>query len=121
MPFISVSMLPKMPPQKLEKLKHALQEATAGIQELGLEPHQITVAYPTDQLESPGHEVIAKMDCILDKPERTKAVIERLAEAVKFVLVGFAANYLLQCQMVEVFAEVFGNPSKNAVAVWHRP
>ncbi len=122
MPFIDVRMLPKMDPKTLEDLMVRLQTAVSEIKELKLAPSQVTVAFVPDQLSiGLGEEIIVEMRKIIDKPQRTQEVIQKLAERVKGVILDrLVYHHLSQCKMIEVFAEVFGDPKKNAIAEWHR-
>lgn len=84
MPVIRVSCLPEMPPDQLRKLHQDIEDAVLSIKELGLrDGTQVTHLFPPDMLsDGLGEEVIIEVIGLFDKPQRTKAVRQALAEAL---------------------------------------
>ena len=121
MPFIDVRFLPKTSKAKLVDLQKRLQQTVASMQKLQLRPEQVTVGFLPDMLPGRlGKEIIIKMDCILDKPDRTQGLIHAVAENVKNTICYFAMENWPQCELIEVFAQVFGNPQKCAFVEWRK-
>ncbi len=109
MPAIIVFGIPKelKNTEVLKKLLlYDIPNAVVSIEELGLEVSQVSVFCPQDALaEGLGEELIAFVQMLTDKPERTKEVKDRLADAVGKVLAIFAGAHIPQCELVEVKTE----------------
>jgi len=67
----------------LSALIGAYQQEIARIKELGLKPEQVSVFFPRDLvLDGLGEEIIVLVQGLLEKPERTLEVINRLKKAI---------------------------------------
>ena len=103
MPIIIVYGFPKTAREsEMEALIHKLQNAAASVYELRLSPGQVSVFFPVDLVQSGlGEELIATVEGLLARPERTERVRQELAEEITEILTEFARNHLGQCNLVE--------------------
>lgn len=107
MPILTVKGMPTQTPQ-LELLLFRLADAAAGIKELALTRNQVSVFFPLDMVrEGIGEELIAFVDGLFKKPERTPEVLKRLAESIRDVLADFAQRHVPQCRLIEVLVHSF--------------
>jgi phenylpyruvate tautomerase PptA (4-oxalocrotonate tautomerase family) len=114
MPFVTVSLFPPHARHNIEECKSTIQVEIARI--LKIEKKHITVSFPQDLKSTVGEELIIKIECIANKSERTAEVIQELADNVLQAMSHFTNSCIPQNVMIEVFAEVFGDPTKNACA-----
>lgn len=100
MPVIRVSCLPQMPEDDLSKLYEDIVAAVLSIEELGLKDEsEITCLFPSDMMDvGLGDEVIIEVIGLFDKPQRTKAVRQELAEAL-----GKAVDMMFPAARIECF------------------
>lgn len=122
MPVIIVYGMPRVG-EGLPELIQELQDATAAIQELELEPKHVSVFFPADQCDHGlGEEIIAIVEGLFNKPRRTPEVRKRLADALLARLVHFSKGRLREyqeacrhirpqetgpCKLVEVLVKTF--------------
>ena len=104
MPVITISLVPpSINKEILKKLCLDIFAAVASISELRLTTDDTTVLLPQDILEwGIGTVLIVQIHGLLKKPERTKAVRDRLLEAVGIVVADFARTNVSQCKKIEV-------------------
>jgi hypothetical protein len=83
-------------------LRFDIQKAIERIEPLNIPSTDVTVFFPADQLEvGLGEELIAQVEGLYKKPERTPEVLKQLQEAVCNCLENFATSHLPQCTYVE--------------------
>lgn len=105
MPVITVHGIP-CATTLLGKLRRGICDAVAGIPELHLTPEQTTVRFPGDLLPPDRVELSVIIEGLFQHFERLPPVRQRLAEAVKTVVVNFAAERIKDCKKVEVLINV---------------
>lgn len=84
MPVIKVWCLPKSTEDKLKQVFSSIVGSIESIPELGLKGQRsMTVLFPTDMMEyGLGTDIIIEVTGLLEKPERTEEVRNRLAECL---------------------------------------
>ena len=87
----------------LYELKIRIANAIAMVSELAITAHQVSVYFPSDLELDLRKEVIASVDGLFDRPERTSAVCAVLAMAIGRVL----RDSLAEGYLVEVFVHTF--------------
>ena len=107
MPVLIVYGIPNDVGQgKLESLIRQLQMAASA--PLGLWESEISVFFPVDLVQNClGEELICSILGLFEKPERTNAIRQHLADSVLRSLEGFAILCLPQCGKVEVIVNRF--------------
>ncbi|MEN9647952.1 MAG: hypothetical protein RLY57_756 [Candidatus Parcubacteria bacterium] len=86
---------------QLDKLMLEITEQVASISELGITPDQVSVMFNTGCLIQTGRkELLVKVFGLVEKPERTEAVCQRVVETVGKNL---KAHTLFKDYLVEVF------------------
>jgi hypothetical protein len=103
MPIIRVSGIPdRTNPVILVGLMAMIQLAVANVEPLNIPTTDVTVFFPKDQLKAGlGEELIAQIEGLYKKPERTPEVLKQLQVAVCECLVGFALTQVQECTYVE--------------------
>jgi hypothetical protein len=114
MPVITIQGLPVPDFYAYDKValsglvEESIPSAVVSVVELGLEAHQVTVFAVADLLAVRSRlEVIAWVEGLTVKPERTLEVQQQLSDAVAQTLRRFCGAYLPNCQLVEVFVRPF--------------
>ena len=106
MPIITLYGLPSRlaeTPELEELVMTTLPNAVASIKELGIAADQVTTFVPRDMLSKGlGNEVIAFIEGLFQKEERTPEVKQRLADTVKDALTAFCRNHIRECGLIEV-------------------
>jgi len=112
MPVITILCMPTWTGQdKLDFLTERIQEAVAAVPILGIPEEEVFVFYqPNLQQRGLGEELIAKIEGLYQKPERTVEVLRDLQEAVCDCLRRFARAELPQCTCVEAFVNTMIPP-----------
>lgn len=82
-------------------LEQDLPEAVASVEELDIDPSNVTVFAPEGQTNNPSAVVIF-VEGLFQRPERTQEVLQRLAYEVREATVTFAESCLVDCEAIEV-------------------
>ncbi len=119
MPVFTVNGIPDSTDRVLlDSLIGLIQRAAA--KPLALQPGDVSVFFPTDLVQMGlGEELVCLVDGLFVKPERTTEVRQRVFDAVKDVLRGFAERHLSKCKKVEVIPSCF-DQNRDGFAVWER-
>lgn len=111
MPVIKVWCLPQVPEEQLRKLHRDIVAAVVSVKELGLKDEtEMTCLFPPDMdmmHYGLGEEIIIEVSGLFEKPDRTKAVRQALAEAL-----GKVARAMFPDAHVECFISSF-NPAQG--------
>jgi len=110
MPVIKVWCLPDIGESRLNVLHQELVRAVTSVSELGVKTeNDMTCLFPSDMMKyGLGTEIIIEVTGLYEKPERTEAVRQRLAEA----LVGAVWGQFPETDLIECFVNPF-NPSQG--------
>lgn len=109
MPDVTIKGMPESVTE-LTQLIEYIQLTVSSISALMLSPNQVSVFLPPDLVkEGLGEELIVWVTGLFDLPERNQEVLDELAEKVLAKLMEFASIKLPQCQLIEVFVQVFGS------------
>lgn len=105
MPFVRILGMPSDTPQdRLESLTEAIQIAVASVPVVNIPANVVYVFYQPDlQQKGLGEELIAMIEGLYIKPERTEDVLKSLRDAICDSLVDHARAYLPQCTNTEAF------------------
>lgn len=116
MPVIFIYGLPfnKKSATKFDDFKQRLFERIAEIKTLGITKNDISLFTPCD-IFLPGNEIVAIADLLFKKPERTKEVIQLLAETILEQIDAFMRECALSIPLIEVAVREF-DQSQNGFA-----
>lgn len=104
----------------LLELCSALQQRCASLPQLKIKPNQVTVFFPTDQLQAGlGEEIIVEVSGLFEQPERDEIVRQALARLIAETIETKLSWRLPQLAMIEVFIQSFSPTS--GFARWERP
>lgn len=105
MPIITVLGLPgDVSQDTLARLMRRIQQVVSEVSVLDVPANDVSVSFPADRLkEGLGEELIAKIEGLYEKPERTPEVLQNLRVAIHGCLEKFALTELPQCTYVEAF------------------
>lgn len=105
MPVVTILCMPTRTEQdKLDFLTERIKEAVAAVPILDIPGEEVFVFYQPDlQQRGLGEELIAKIEGLYQKPERTSEVLRNLQVAICDCLKRFARAELPQCTSVEAF------------------
>lgn len=114
MPYIRILGMPDDVDQEaLRQLTMKIQEAVGGVEGFDAPQSEAFVFYSPDlQKAGLGEELIAMIEGVFVKPERTPAVLESLRVAVNGCLESFALYSLPQCERTETFISSMVSPSE---------
>lgn len=106
MPIVRVEGIPgNFDQRSLLEIERRIKETIASIPELGIEIDYISVLFPKDRLKNRAKkEVIATVDGLFIKPERTDEVRQDLADRVVNVLVEI---FRQDVSLIECFVKPF--------------
>ena len=97
-------------------LTDRLQTEIEEVPVLGINHDEVSIFYPNDfQQEGLGQELIARIDGLFIKPERTEEVITNLREAICNCLEEFALKHVPQCYYIEAFVASMVKPEDCSV------
>lgn len=107
MPIIRVSGVPSyVADDELQALREELQAAVASIKALGLSPGHTTVVFPVERCVPHAIAVIAKIEGLFERFERSIAVRNELAATVGRVLDAFMGKHAHPTvELVEVLVD----------------
>jgi hypothetical protein len=99
MPVIKIWCLPECAEEKLTQIFKSIVSAVEGVPELGLKGERsMTVLFPKDMMEyGLGTEIIIEVTGLVDKPERTREVRNRLAEQLGQVIKSNFPKAMVEC------------------------
>ena len=121
MPILKIYGIPIEMSGGLDELVIMLKKRISSIKELGLNEDQISCFFPSDLLEEGlGEEIIAFVDGLFKKPERTKEVQDNLAEMVVATLYEFSKKAInfgstVHVQLIECIVKPF-DEQKHGIA-----
>lgn len=117
MPLITILGMPgNIREGYLLGLTDRIQTAVEKVPVLGIKGSEVSVFYPTDlQQKGLGEELIARIDGLFIKPERTPEVLAGLRAAVQDCLLTFACQSVPQCTYVETFIASMVKPEDCSV------
>lgn len=105
MPVITISGLPAdISEEQLHLLRSHLRQGVADIKSLNIKKGDVTVVYVAERALQKKCEVIATVSKLLDKPQRTAQVRDRLASRITHIL-GICFEKHTTVTLIEVFIE----------------
>ena len=108
-------------PLVLAKFEVHLQEAVAGVTELGLQPGCIYVHFVNCGLRpSSGRDVRMEVASLLAKPERKEEVLQRVVDQICQIFV-LALDVFPVCEYFEVTLQTVGVNGIGVSAHWEKP
>jgi hypothetical protein len=116
MPYITVMGMPEgIGQDALNGLAEQIQATVAEVQTFNVPMSEAMVFYQADLRKTGmGVELIAKIDGVFKKPERTRKILENLRVAINSCLEAFALYNLPQCVRTEAFIASAISPSECA-------
>jgi len=117
MPLLTIlGMPPKTSQEDLVNLTKRIQAAVEKVPILGIRADAVSVFYQPDlQKEGLGEELIARIDGLFIKPERTAEVIAELRAAIQDCMLTYACKSVPQCTYVETFVASMVKPEDCTV------
>lgn len=111
MPAINVFGVPdSVSDGTFETIIHGLQAAAVGVDGLGIKEEQVSVFFPLDRVAAGlGEEVIAIVEGLYEREERTPAVLQKFARAI---------GEELKHHFPEAEVECFINTINQTAGVW---
>ena len=99
MPVIKVWCLPKVGERKFNQVFKGIVSAVESVPELGLKGEKdMTVLFPTGMMKyGLGTEIIVEVTGLFVKPERTRGVRQRLAQAIGDTVKGLFPKAMVEC------------------------
>lgn len=118
MPIVKIEGIPSnFDQQHLAEIERRIKEAIASVSELRIETNDISVLFPEDRLKKRARmEIIATVDGLFTKPERTDEVRQALANKVVGVLTEL---FQQDVSLIECFVKPFD--PKQGFASLHVP